>query len=73
MCTKFTTKWLTLYSINEYEARGTNNIEYCPRMLHVADATQPGMLPITMYNIASKTLGPTSATPCVKLVQCIKP
>ena len=27
-------------SINEYEARGTNNLVYCSRMLHVADETQ---------------------------------
>ena len=27
-------------SVNEYEALGTNNIAYCSRTLHVADATQ---------------------------------
>ena len=55
-------------SINESEAqpaRGTNNVIYCPRMLHVADAIQdasatcrcnPGMQQLSMYNIASKTL-----------------
>ena len=36
-------------SINEYEARGTN-IVHCPRVLHVADATNNCTI------IASKTL-----------------
>ena len=52
---KFTKNVMTYSTINEYEARGTNNIVYCPRMLHIADATQ-GMQPIAMYNIASKSL-----------------
>ena len=47
-------------SINEYEVRGTNNIEHCPKMLHVADATN-NYVQYCIQNI-------TSATPWVKLV-----